>query len=139
MGSKGRKIITQVLTGANGSTTITLASTNTVYTDTFVLDDAVVAAVTYTVASLTTALVALTVEESYELPTDQHSSHSTYLTWNTLISNAPVTTISHASITVPGLAYGRVKIVGCGVNSSSTVTVQVHKQVETGYGSGYGA
>ena len=129
-----RKLFTQnVLDSAGGTSISVLTSADTVYTQTFDIEDCEgdlrSTTISHKTESTGTRNVAVVLEQSFEPPLIEGSAHPSYVTINTLTTASSAGIWVHQSITPVALPYGRIKLTGGAVNSSSTVTIKLTKSV----------
>jgi len=142
MAKKERKMIVLPVTYSRNAANVNipLPSTNTVYTDSYNMDDCETLSCVYKLNGvLSSANCIVTLEQSFEPPDVEGSIHASYVpvhtkgitavgTWNYLNIASPLyTNLTSAYIAVP---YIRFKVVSATTNTSATVNIKLCKQVE---------
>jgi hypothetical protein len=120
--------------GSGNTTDISLLTGNTVYTNTFRIQDGEYFVVSYKASAVTSSVNAtIVVEQSYEPPLVQNSAHASYVTpvsMSDVVTNlTTLDTWYHKAVSFLALPYARFKISGTLLNSTAIVNVKISKQV----------
>lgn len=127
-----REVESQNVTITGGAVIIPIWSANTIYTNSFRVDDGDTFAATTLLTNAATASCNITVvlEQSHIPPAVEGSASATWVSAsNVLVTDAIVGTWRHHSVTVLPMDYARFAVSGAADNTASTVKIVFHQRV----------